>query len=125
MGKEILNQSVNEWDLSPTVTLGGAAAARTNNPFGSQSNFSSMSWAPHQQLGFQATTARPLSSNPFKQTPSHHLTPAGSMSAYNSLKTDNNLMVDNLFGAIGMADSGGDDLLSALNSVSMGVSTMW
>ena len=34
-------------------------------------------------------------------------------------------MVNNLFAAMGTADSGGDDLLSALNSVSMGVSTMW
>ena len=125
MGTDILNQSANEWDLSPTVTLGGAAAAWTNNPFRSQGNFLSMSGALHQQPGFQATTTRPLSSNPFKQTPSHHLTPDGLMSAYNSRKTDNSLMVDNLFGAIGTADSGGDDLLSALNSVSMGVSTMW
>jgi hypothetical protein len=125
MGTDILNQSANEWYLSPTVTLGGAAAARTNNPFGSQSNFSSMPGALHQQPGFQATTARPLSSNPFEQTPSHHLTPAGLMSAYNSRKTDDSFMVDNLFAAMGTADSGGDDFLSALNSVLMGVSTMW
>ena len=124
MGTDILNRIANEWDLSPTVTLGGAAAARTNNPFGSQSNFSSMPGALHQQPGFQATTARPLSSNPFEQTPSHHLTPAGLMSAYNSRKTDNSLMVDNFLGAIGTEDSGGDDLLSALNSVLMGVSRM-
>ena len=80
--------------------------------------------APHQQPRFQATTARPLSSNPFEQTPSHHLTPAGLMSAYNSRKTDDSLMVNNFFAEMGTADSGGDDLLSALNSVSMGVSMM-
>ena len=125
MGTDILNRSANEWDFSPTVTLGGGAAARTNNPFRSQINFLSVSWAPYQQPGFQATTAHPLSSNPFEQTPSHHLTPAGLMSAYNSRKTDNSLMVNNLFAEMGTADSGGDDLLSALNSVLMGVSTMW
>ena len=80
--------------------------------------------APRQQPGFQSSVAtRPLSNNPFEQTPSHDLTPAGLMSAYNNRKSDDDsLMVDNLFAAMGTADSDGEDLLSALNSVSLGLS---
>lgn len=124
---DILNRSSNEWEL-PTAPAVAATTVRplSSNPFGNQSNFSSMpSAAPRQQQhqpGFQssvATTTRPLSNNPFEQTPSHDLTPAGLMSAYNNRKSDDSLMVDNLFAAMGTADSG-DDLLSALNSVSLG-----
>jgi hypothetical protein len=122
---DILNRSSNEWELPPAPAAATTARPLSNNPFGNQSNFSTMSSAaPRQQQNqpvFQSSvaTTRPLSNNPFEQTPSHDLTPAGLMSAYNNRKSDDSLMVDNLFAAMGTADSG-DDLLSALNSVSLG-----
>lgn len=115
------SHAINGWEI-PT---NGSTAEGTWNQQSSHHNASlARSSTPMQQPGFQTQAAPPLSNNPFQQQPTQnqHMATAVSQPSNNDRAvSDDSLMVDNMFAALGTSGRDGDGgLLSALNSVSLG-----